>query len=256
MKTALACLAAAAALVATADAKAKPVWEIGIGAFGTYSPAYYGSSESSFSAFPIAYFSYRGEHFSILPNGLYDIDAGNQNVFDLGLAIDLSGSVDSEDRLLLGKIDFVGEIGPEIIVGLYSTGRTRLEVGVAARAAFEWDNGYVGYVIQPRLSYLTTLSDTTRLGLSVAPKFGFDGYNDLYYSTPGFDAENGYIGTDISLKVVNDMTDRFRLSGELKAISLSGAKNEDSPLYQEDWNFTARVGVTYALYQSDATIDR
>ena len=183
------------------------------------------------------------------------MDATNEKTFDFGLSVDLTGSVDSEDRLFLGDIDYVGEIGPEISVALFANGRSRLQVGVAARAAFEWDNGYVGYVIQPKIAYLTSLSDTTRLGLEVAPKFGFDGYNDLFYSTPFFDAENGYVGTDISLKLVNDVSDRLRLSGELKAISLSGAKNEDSPLYQEDWNFAVRVGATYALYQSDETTE-
>lgn len=253
MKYALACFAAAAAVLAgSAAAQPKPVWEIGIGAFATYSPAYYGSSKDSFGGFPVAYFTYRGKDFSILPNGLYDVDATDESRFDFGLSVDIGGSVDSEDRLFLGDIDFLGEVGPEITVALYANGRSRLEAAVAVRAAFEWDNGYVGYVVQPRVAYLTTLSSTTRLGLQVAPKFGFDGYNQLFYSTPGFAASDGYIGTDISLKLVNDVSDRFRLSGELKAISLGGAENEASALYQEDWNFAVRVGFTYAIWQSDS----
>jgi len=251
MKTALTCLAAAAALAAQAGAQTRPTWEIGVGAFATYSPAYYGASESNFGGFPVIYASYRGKNFNILPNGLYDIAASNAETVDFGLSIDIGGSVDSEDRQFLGDIDFVGEIGPEITIALFANGRSRIEAGVAARAAFEWDNGYVGYVIQPNIAYLTTLSDTTRLGLRIAPKFGFDGYNELFYSTPGFDAADGYIGTDLSLKLVNDVSERFRLSGEIKAISLSGAENEDSALYQEDWNFSVRVGFTYAIWQSE-----
>jgi hypothetical protein len=179
------------------------------------------------------------------------VDAGNEKSVDFGLSVDLSGSVDSEDRLGLGDIDYVGEIGPEISFALFANGRSRVEAAVALRAAFEWDNGYIGYVVQPRLAYLTTLSPTTRLGLSVAPKFGFDGYNELFYSTPGFTAGDGYIGTDIALKLVNDVSGRLRLSGEIKAISLSGAENEASALYQEDWNFSVRAGFTYAIWQSE-----
>ncbi|BCW89826.1 hypothetical protein sos41_29940 [Alphaproteobacteria bacterium SO-S41] len=252
MKTTLACLAAAAALVATADAKPQPVWEIGLGAFATYSPAYYGSSESTFGGFPVVYFSYRGEDFSILSNGLYDVAASSEKRFDFGLSVDIGGNVDSEDRLFLGDIDYVGEVGPKITVALFANGTSRFEVGVAARAAFELGEGYIGYVIQPEVAYLTTLSSTTRLGISVAPKFGFDGYNERFYATPFFAADSGYIGTDISLKLVNDVSDRFRISGEVKAISLSGAENEDSPLYQEDWNYAVRIGFTYAIYQSEA----
>ena len=243
MKYAIACLAAAA-LVTGADAKTKPVWEIGVGAFATYSPDYLGSSESSFGGFPMAYFTYRSKNFSILRNGMYNIDAADPTRFGFNVSIDLGGNVDSKDRLNLGDIDYVGEIGPELIFALYADGKSRLEAAVAARAAFEWDNGYVGYVIQPRLAYLTSLSSTTRLGLSVAPKFGFDGYNELFYSTPVFKAKDGYIGTDIALKLVDDVSDRFRLSGEVKAISLGGAENEASALYQEDWNFSVRVGFT------------
>ena len=251
MKTALMCLAAAALAAPAAAADSKPRWEIGVGAFATYSPAYYGASQSDFGGFPVIYLAYRGDDFSILPNGLYDVDAGNEKSVDFGLSVDLSGSVDSEDRLGLGDIDYVGEIGPEISFALFANGRSRVEAAVALRAAFEWDNGYIGYVVQPRLAYLTTLSPTTRLGLSVAPKFGFDGYNELFYSTPGFTAGDGYIGTDIALKLVNDVSGRLRLSGEIKAISLSGAENEASALYQEDWNFSVRAGFTYASWQSE-----
>jgi len=252
MKTAIACLAAIAAVTATASAKPRPVWEIGVGAFGTYSPAYYGSSESTFGGFPVVYFSYRGEDFSILSNGLFDVDTSSEKRFDFGLSVDFGGNIDSEDRLFLGDIDFVGEVGPEITVALFANGSSRFEVGVAGRAAFELGEGYIGYVIQPKVSYLTSLSSTTRLGFSVAPKFGFDGYNERFYSTPFYTAESGYIGTEIALKLVNDISDRFRISGEIKAISLSGAENEASALYQEDWNYAVRLGFTYSIWQSDA----
>jgi outer membrane scaffolding protein for murein synthesis (MipA/OmpV family) len=251
MKTALVCLAAAAALAATAVAKPRPVWEIGVGGFATYSPAYYGASESSFGGFPVAYVTYRGDDFSILSSGLFDVDSANTKTFDFGLSLDFGGSVDSEDRLFLGDIDFVGEIGPRFALALYQDGNSRLEVALAGRAAFEWDNGYVGYVIQPEVSYKTSLSRDTRIGFLIAPKFGFDGYNDLYYSTPFFDAENGYIGTDLVVTLASDITERLRFSASAKAIAMSGAKNIDSPLYQEDWNFAARVGFTYAIWQSD-----
>lgn len=253
--TLLAAGAAAAALLSSADAKPRPVWEIGVGGFGRYSPDYYGSDHSTFGGFPVVYFTYRGENFSILSDGLFDVDADNESTFDFGVSIDFGGKVDSEDRLNLPEIDYVGEIGPEITFALYANGRDRLEASVAARAAFEFSEGYTGFVVQPKLTYMTTLTSTMRAGISVSPKFGFDGYNELFYSTPLFVADDGYIGTDIAVKYVNDVTERLRLSGEVKAISLSGAKNEDSPLYQEDWNFAVRFGLTYAIFQSDEMTD-
>jgi outer membrane scaffolding protein for murein synthesis (MipA/OmpV family) len=259
--TLLAAGAASVALLSAADAKQRPVWEIGVGGFGTYSPDYYGSDHSTFGGFPVVYFSYRGKDFSILSDGLFDVDADNESTFDLGVSIDFGGSVDSEDRLNLPEIDYVGEIGPEVTFALYANGSDRLEASIAARAAFEFSEGYTGFVVQPKVTYMTTLTSTMRAGISISPKFGFDGYNELYYSTPLtaatplFVADDGYIGTDISVKYVNDVTDRLRLSGEVKAISLSGAKNEDSRLYREDWNFTVRFGLTYAIFQSDEMTD-
>ncbi len=237
-------------LASTASGAERPRWEIGAGAFATTAPAYWGSSESRFGGFPAFYVTYRGEDFSILSNGLYNVNAAETSRFDFGLSFDLQGNVDSKDRLFLGDIDTIVEVGPELTVALFADGSSRLEASLAARAAFEFGNGYTGYVIQPKISYLTTLTPSTRLGLSVSPKYGFDGYNQRFYAHPGFVAADGYLGTEVSMKLVHDLTDRFRLSGEIKAISTGGAKNEASLLHQEDWNVAARVGFTYALWQS------
>lgn len=249
-------------MMSTAGAKQRPVWEIGVGAFGTYQPAYYGSEEDNFGGFPVVYFSYRGEDFSILSNGLYDVAADDENVFDFGLSVDLTGDVDSDERLYFGDIDTVIEAGPKLTFALYADGESRLEASLAARVAYEWGEDYIGWVLQPEVAFLTTIDANTRMGIFVSPKFGFDGYNERFYSTystleygPAFYADDGYIGTDIGLRLVSDVTDQFRISGEIRAISLSGAENEESPLYQEDWNFAARIGFTYSLWQSDEMTD-
>lgn len=254
MKTALACLAAASALALTpASAAPKPKWEVGVGGFVTYGAAYWGSDESDVGGFPVLYFIYRGKDFSILSNGLFDIDAGDKDRFSFGLSLDGNGGVDSEDRLFLGDIDPVIEAGPMLTFALFADGKSRLEVSVAARVAYEFGEDFQGYVIEPSVAYLTTLSPTTRLGISATPKFGFDDYNDLYYSTPGFDAEDGYVGTAVALKLVNDVSERLRLSAEAKVILLGGSENEDSALIQEDTNFSVRIGFTYSIWQSEAT---
>ena len=108
MKTALACLAAASALaLMPAAAAPKPKWEVGVGAFATYSPAYWGASRDSddFGGFPVVYFIYRGEDISIFSNGLFDVDSNNTERFTFGVSVDGSGGVDSEDRHGLGDID-------------------------------------------------------------------------------------------------------------------------------------------------------
>ena len=113
----------------------------------------------------------------------------------------------------------------------------------------------MGFVAQPELAYLTTLNAQSRLGLFVAPKFGFDGYNDVYYETPTFEARDGYIGTDFGMRYVHDLSDRLRLSGVVRATAMGGSRNVDSPLHNEDWNAYVRVGLTYSIWRSDETTE-
>lgn len=250
VSTLLAAMTAATLIAAPADARPKPVWEIGIGAGVSYSPDYWGSDHSSVGGIPLAYLSYRGKDFSLLSNGLYDVPADDKNRFGFGLSLGFQGQVKSEDRLGLPEINYVGEIGPEVTFALFANGEQRLQVSLAARAAYEWNEGYAGYVIEPEIAYLTKLSSVARVGLYVTPKFGFDGYNQLYYSTPGFAASDGYVGTEIAGKLAYDLTDRTRIAAKIGAISLSGAENDLSPLVRDEWNFTARLSLSYAIFQS------
>lgn len=253
-------LGAAAVMALPAAAKEKPRWEIGVGGVGSYSPAYYGSGEYSFGAFPIVYFSYRGDDFSFLPNGLYDVASYDTSTWGFGFSFDSGGDVKSEDRFNLGKIKTVLEAGPEFTVALLANGRSRIELNLAARVAYEWGEDFEGWVLEPEIAYLTTLTNSTRLGLSIAPKFGFDKYNDFFYSgcptaTTCYDAKEGYIGTAVGLQLVYDISDRFRISGEAKGIVVSGSKIDDSPFVEKDFNYSFRLALTYAIWQSDENVE-
>ncbi len=256
MKTALACLAAASALaLTTAQAAQKPKWEIGAGAFATYSPAYWGSSESDFGGFPVVYFAYRGEGFSILSGGLFEVNATDTDRFSFDISVDGSGGVDSADRAGLGDIDPVLEAGPMITFALVATGTQRLEVSLAARVAYQWGEGFEGWVFEPSVSYLTTLSDTTRLGFTVASRFGSEDYNDLWYTDGMYVAEDGYIGTSLAANLVHDMSDRLRVSAQAKVIFINRDDSFSPLLVTEETNYSFRLGFTYAIWQSDEMVD-
>lgn len=252
MKAALACLAAASALaLVSAQAAPKPKWEVGAGAFATYSPAYWGSSESGFGGFPAIYFAYRGDGFSILSGGLFEVNATDTDRFSFDISVDGSGGVDSEDRAYLGDIDPVLEAGPMITFALLATGKQRLEVSLAARVAYQWGEGFEGWVFEPSISYLTTLTDTTRLGFTVTSKFGYDDYNDLWYTDGVSFAEDGYIGTSLAANLVHDMNDRLRVSAQAKVIFVNRDDSFSPLLATEDTNYSFRLGFTYAIWQSD-----
>lgn len=254
MKTALACLAAASVLaLTTAEAAPKPKWEVGVGGFATYGADFWGSSHEEFSGFPVIYFIYRGDGFSILSNGLYDVDSGNTDRFTLGVSIDGSGGVDREDDYGLPDIDPVLEIGPQITFALFATGTQRLEVSLAARVAYQWGEGFEGWVIEPAVAYLTNLSDSTRLGLTVTAKFGSDDYNDLWYTDGMYVAEGGYIGTSVAASLVHDVSERLRLSAQAKVIFVNRDETFSPILVEEDTNYSFRIGFTYSIWQSETT---
>jgi MipA family protein len=268
-KTLALATAAAAAFAATpAFAAGKPLWEIGIGAFGTYSPTYRGSDESDAGGFPVVYFAYRGENFSILSDGLFDIDAASQDSFDFGFSFDFGGSIDSPDRLNLGDATSIVEFGPRAGFALLADGSQRLEASLAIRAAYLIDDtqigfsrlissGFAGAVIEPELSYKIALTDRARMAFTVSALWATDdNYADVRYGTNLFRASAGYMGTDFRIRYVNDLTDRFRLVADVTASYNGGAENRASPLFREDWGFSARIGFTYALFQSEARAAR
>lgn len=254
MKTALACLAAASALaLLPADAAPKPKWEVGVGAFATYSPAYWGASRDSddFGGFPVVYFIYRGDNFSLFSNGLFDVDATNTDRFTFGVSVDGSGGVDSADRFGLGDIDPVLEVGPKITVALFATGTQRLEASLAARLAYQWGEDFEGWVFEPSVAYLVSLTDTTRLGFTLTSKFGSEDYNDLWYSDGFYVADSGYIGSSFAIDYVQDLSDHLRLSAQAKIMTVEGSEMDDfASLIEEDTNYSFRLGFTYSIWQS------
>lgn len=255
--------ALAAGLCVPALAAQRPKWEVGAGALASYSPAYRGSGESDFSGFPVLYFVYRGESFSILPDGLFDIDADDTRRFRFGLSFNVNGSVDSADRLGLGDLDPVIEAGLSASVALLADGKNRLDVKLAARGAWLTgdslfvQSGFIGFVIEPEISYLVTLTDQARMGFSISAPFATDRkFGEVYYGTFGYNGQSGYLGTDFKIRYVNDLTPRFRLLADVTLSANGGAANADSPLHTEDFGFGARIGFTYALWQSEAMSGR
>lgn len=256
MKTALACLAAASALaLTTAEAAPKPKWEIGVGAFGTYGPAFWGSSRDNdeFGGFPVVYFIYRGEGFSILSNGLFDIDSGNTDRFSFGLSFDGNGAVDSEDRAFQGDVETIIEAGPQVTLALFANGSQRLEVSLAARFAYELGEDFHGWVLEPAVSYKVTLTDTTRVAFTATAKWGNDEYNGIHLNDGFFVADSGYFGSSFAIDLVNDISDRLRFSAQAKVMTVDGSDADDfASLVEDDTNYSFRIGFTYSIWQSDS----
>lgn len=90
--------------------------------------------------------------------------------------------------------------------------------------------------------------------------FGSEKLHDYFYQvdsefvTPNrqqFDANGGYLGTEVSLGMSSPLLESMRsfLGGTVNFHQC--AANEDSPLFEDDVTYTFGVGFVWRLYESD-----
>ena len=85
------------------------------------------------------------------------------------------------------------------------------------------------------------LDGDLRLVAGIGPLFGFDGLNRYFYQVkprferpgrPAYDADSGYIGTEVTLGATWAPFERVRLFGGVVPGYYQGSANEGSPLYR------------------------
>ena len=102
-----------------------------------------------------------------------------------------------------------------------------------------------------------------RLSASLSPFWGVDGLNKYFYEVkprderpgrPAYQADNGYIGTELSLGASWGPWERVRLFGGVQFGYWKGSANEDSPLYREDLTVAVGGGVRVMLFRSESLV--
>ena len=119
-----------------------------------------------------------------------------------------------------------------------------------------------GYIFQPELAFHgeNIFSDNSSLKLTFSPLFATDKMQQYFYQVddeystldrPSYHAKGGYLGTEIA------MINRFNIRRDLmvfvstKAGFYHGASNDDSPLFEKEFNYAIGVGVKWVLFQSN-----
>lgn len=266
-------IAALCCLATTAHAEEEPLWEFGVGAFGLYAPDYPASGESSFNGLPFPYVIYRGDFFRLDDEDGARIVPLETARFRFDISADAAFGVNSDDndaREGLEDLDPLVQIGPQVVVEGPRFAGGQLEFALAARAVYSVDFDdieYQGAVLEPRIRYERELGTEREIGLfaSVQPIWATEELQDYFYevdapfatpSRPAFDAGGGYLGTEVSLGLSAEITDRLQLFAGTGLGFYEGAENEDSPLFEEDVTAAAFLGFAYTLRRSERMVRR
>lgn len=253
--------------------ESQPLWEFGIGGGAIDVANYPASSERNFVALAAPYLIYRGDIFRIGDeNGVRAVVIETSD-FELDLSFGGAFPADSEDntaRAGMPELDFLFEIGPQLIYKIKDYkfaqgGNARLKSRLQARAVFSTDFQRIdqrGFVFEPTLSYQQrgVLFQDTALKVEISLSFASEQLHDYFYQvTPEYsnstreqyNAEAGYLGADISIALSFPVRQNLRVFFSGSARFHQGSANQESPLYEEDINYSFGLGFVWRMYESD-----
>ena len=259
-----------AALAQTADEETEPLWEAGVAGIGEHAPDYPGSDEHNTNGAAAPYVIYRGDIFRLGDDSIVKGVVLETERFEFDISFDASFDADSEDndaRRGMPDLDFLGEVGPQLTVNLGEYRKGQLELELPVRAVFSTDFGNLdhrGYVFNPEISYdLDDLFESFDISLELGATFATEELQDYFYqveeqyatsSRMVYDAEAGYMGSELSAAFSYGITDRLRFFTEVQVSYYGGTANEDSPLLLDEITSAVGAGFVWSIYESDARV--
>jgi len=252
-------------------APVKPLWELCVGAGGTYSPDYPAADKNSLHGLALPYVIYRGDHLrlggdSIAKGVFVDNDYTELNV---SLAASFNAnSNDNDARRGMPDLDYLGEIGPQLKIKLGELYGGKTELQLPVRAVFSTDFGrvdYRGYLFNPRFYYerQNIFNSSIDVHSSIGPSFATKKLQEYFYrveprfataTRPAYEADGGYLGSKITLGLSYGITDRVRVYVGGQVGYYGGAANEDSPLFRQKVNSSIHVAFTWSIFQRDTRV--
>ena len=250
----------------------KPLWEFGIGAFAGWLPDYPAAGQNTVRTMAVPVPIFRGEIWRVGGEENRGAVSGRfikNDRFEFDVSLSAAFPVDSGSnnaRRGMPDLDFLFGIGPQMRFKLINEpGHRKLNFNLQARAVYSTDFSSVdhrGYVFNPKLSY--TREHVGDLDLKVftgaGPVFATEKLMDYFYQVdpdfvtptrPAYDADAGYLGSNITLAVSKRFNSRFRLLLGTRLGIHSGATNDDSPLFKDELNFSVFTAFMWSIYQSE-----
>lgn len=259
--------------VTTALAEKKPLIELGVAVGAGYVPDYPAAGQNHFNGIALPFPIYRGDFIRSDSKGLLRGRFIHSQNFELDVSLSGSLDADSDDndaRRGMPDLDHMAEVGPRIQWTFARAARwARMDLELPVRAVFSTDFSSVehrGFLVEPQLAYQheNFLDTGTKLKLGLSTIFADEDLQDYFYQVdvpfvtavrPAYDGQAGYLGSRLRLLLLHPMSKRLRLfvAGDLH--SHHGASNENSPLYREDFTYSAGTGLIWSFYQSDRKVD-
>lgn len=256
---------------AQSSSAGKPLWELGIGGFTGYLPHYPAAGENSMRYFAAPIPIYRGKILRVGEENRGAVSGRfidkKRYEFDVTLSAAFSVKSGSNDaREGMPDLDYLFGIGPQFILKLIDEpGHSNLNLNLQARAVYSTDFSSVnsqGYVFNPKLRYsrenLTGLD--LKFSSSAGPIFATEDLMDYFYEVkpefitpkrPAFDADAGYLGTNLTFAISKRFNNRFRLWVGTRLGIHNGATNDDSPLFNDEINTSVFMAFFWSIFQSD-----
>ena len=255
----------------------EPLWEAGVGGGGFSGPTYPGADDATSQALFVPFIIYRGEVFSIgEESGARALAFANETVeFDVSLGASLAADTSEDaDRAGMPDLDFLFEIGPQVIYHAakleHKNWTSHFDMKMRARAVIGTDLASFtdqGYILEPALVYELKSKRDSRMEfqLDIEVISGSQRLNEYFYDVdpayvtetrPAYQAEAGYIGTEIGTSLSYPVTDNFLIFAGLDLEFYNGNANQDSPLFKDDRAVSGGIGLVYTFYESDARVPR
>lgn len=250
----------------------RPKWEIGLAGGAGWQHHYPGAEQGGGAAVAFPYLVYRSERLRLGQGGL--ISGRFLKNERLEFTASIGGSLPShskDNRAREGMPDLgtLFEIGPQLVVTLGGEpGVDKWSLRLPLRAVLSTDFSrvdYRGLLFQPRLAYRRENLGGSDLAatISAGPIFAGEQLMDFFYGVPAayatpdrpaYEAQGGYMGTDLSLGLSYRPTPRWRFFIGGEATFLEGATNTESPLLRQRINYSLGLGVTWRLLASKTMV--
>jgi outer membrane protein len=250
-----------------------PLWELGIGGGATYTPDYPGSDQNHLWAIPFPFGVYRGEilhsdrrggtRARIVKSARFEVN------FSAGGGLPSSSSR-NDARTGMPDLEFLGEVGPRLMIDLVSyPDVSLLRLGLPVRAAFSTDGRRYtdrGLVFAPELLYDiphvfgTNVNAFTLLTMNFTDRR----FADYFYrvnpedATPdrrAYEGKGGYLQSDVSFGVVVPLkSSGLKVMAFGSVDSLHGSANRDSPLFRAPLAYSASMVIIWVFAKSDKQV--
>jgi len=249
----------------------KPLWELCVVGGGIYAPDYPAADKNTLRGLALPYVIYRGD---ILRLGSDSIAKGvfiDNDYTELNVSLEASFNANSNDnnaRRGMPDLDYLGEIGPQLKIkfGELYGGKTELQLPVRAVVSTDFSRfDRRGYLFNPKFYYQrqNIFNSGITINSSIGSSFATKELHQYFYrveprfataTRPAYEADGGYLGSAITVGLSYDITDRVRGYVGGQAGYYGGAANEDSPLFRQKMNYSAHVGFTWSIFQSDTRV--